>query len=307
MRRVYIDWLRGVAVLIMIEWHAIDAWTRPEVRESDAFGVLAYIGGWAAPLFLFLAGVSVPLAGESHLRKGLSLREASWAVQKRGWQIVFFAHIFRLQSFLLNPLAEVGGLFKPDILNILGVGMVAAAFLWGRSAVRARRAACLLVPAALVVVFSPAAETWRWPTLLLPQLEGYIRYKENVSVFWIFPFAAYVLVGAYLGSVISAIRPALADRAFHLRLGLAGLAVIAIGTVGAYLPPLFANSFFWTTSMSLFLIRCGGMSLGLGLAWLWMQRPTAGRWSPMVIFGRTSLFVYWVHVELAYGFFTLPP
>ena len=26
----------------------------------------------------------------------------------------------------------------------------------------------------------------------------------------------------------------------------------------------------------------------------------------MVVFGRTSLFVYWVHVELAYGVFSTP-
>ena len=26
----------------------------------------------------------------------------------------------------------------------------------------------------------------------------------------------------------------------------------------------------------------------------------------MLVFGRASLFVYWVHVELAYGFFTYP-
>jgi hypothetical protein len=26
----------------------------------------------------------------------------------------------------------------------------------------------------------------------------------------------------------------------------------------------------------------------------------------MVLFGRTSLFVYWVHVELAYGVFSTP-
>ena len=37
-----------------------------------------------------------------------------------------------------------------------------------------------------------------------------------------------------------------------------------------------------------------------------MQRPSRDRWSPFVVFGRTSLFVYWVHVGIAYGAFSAP-
>jgi len=42
------------------------------------------------------------------------------------------------------------------------------------------------------------------------------------------------------------------------------------------------------------------------VAWAWMHRPTASHWSPLLVFGRTSLFVYWVHVELAYGRVSYP-
>ena len=38
----------------------------------------------------------------------------------------------------------------------------------------------------------------------------------------------------------------------------------------------------------------------------WAQRPGAARWSPLLVFGQTSLFVYWVHVEIVYGFVTYP-
>jgi len=49
------------------------------------------------------------------------------------------------------------------------------------------------------------------------------------------------------------------------------------------------------------------MIAALGLAWLWEQRPTAGqRWSPIQALGRSSLFVYWVHVELVYGLISRP-
>ena len=39
----------------------------------------------------------------------------------------------------------------------------------------------------------------------------------------------------------------------------------------------------------------------IGLAWLWEQRPTAGRWSPLQVLGRSSLFIYFIHLEMVYG------
>jgi hypothetical protein len=48
------------------------------------------------------------------------------------------------------------------------------------------------------------------------------------------------------------------------------------------------------------------MTAAFGLAWLWSERLWAGRWQPLVLFGQTSLFVYWVHVELVYGYVTKP-
>jgi uncharacterized membrane protein len=305
-RRVYVDWLRGLAVVVMIEWHAIDAWTVMDVRDGTAYALLMFIGGWAAPLFLFLAGVSVPLAGDAHLRKGLDPRAASWAVQKRGWQIFGLAHLFRLQSFLLNPTAKWSSLLKPDILNILGLGLVGAAFCWGRGQTLARRLAWLAVPAALIVVLTPASRSWWWPTLLYPRFEAYLRPKDNLGVFPLFPWVAFVFVGACVGTLLAPARSEEADVRFQRQLATGGLAVALMGAIGIFLPSPFADSSFWTTSLSWFLIRVGVMTLGLPLAWRWMRRRTAARWSPMLVFGRTSLFVYWVHVEIAYGFLTHP-
>ena len=68
--------MRGVAVLVMIEWHAIDAWTLPLHREGGVFWIFGFVGGWAAPLFLFLAGLAVPLAGTARLARGRLRRVA---------------------------------------------------------------------------------------------------------------------------------------------------------------------------------------------------------------------------------------
>ncbi len=307
MRRAYIDWLRGLAVLIMMEWHAVDAWTSTGVRGSEAFRIAALVGGWAAPLFLFLAGVAVPLAGAAKIRRsGVDRRTAAFELQVRGWQVFGLAHLFRFQSFLFDLGASWSSLFKPDILNILGLGLVATAFTWGRATTRRRQFLFLLIPAAAVVLMTPWSRLWSWPADLYPRLEAYIRPVGNLGVFTLLPWIAFVFVGAYVGEFLAGDRNEKRDRAFHLRLALVGMSIAAAGLVGQYLPAPFAPSEFWTTSLSFFLIRAGVMTAALSAAWLWMQRPSRDHWSPLVLFGRKSLFVYWVHVALAYGAFTAP-
>ena len=87
-RRTYLDVLRGVAVLIMIEAHVIDSWTRVADRPSRGFGESLILGGFGAPLFLFLAGVAVAMsAGSKARRTGDSLpSEGCPGPQQEGWR-----------------------------------------------------------------------------------------------------------------------------------------------------------------------------------------------------------------------------
>lgn len=305
-RRAYIDWVRGLAVVVMMEWHVIDSWSVSDGRDSTAFAWITFIGGWAAPMFLYLAGVSVALAASARMARGLDLRAASWAVQKRGWQIFGIAHLFRLQSYLMSRGASWTSLFKPDILNILGLGVVAAAFCWGRSASRFGRVLWLAVPGIAVVLLSPGSRLWYWPSLLPDRLGAYIRPVGHAGVFQIFPSIAYVFLGACVGALVAERRDAAREPRFHAWLGAGGMALVGAGYVGTLLPPVAPTSEFWTTSLSLVLMRTGAITATLAIAWLWMRRPTAAHWSPMVLLGRTSLFVYWVHVELAYGVLSGP-
>src|SRR5258707_13033306 len=61
-RRTYVDWARGLAVLLMIEAHTLDAWARTTARQGAAFRDLTVLGVFAAPLFLWLAVLGVVLS-----------------------------------------------------------------------------------------------------------------------------------------------------------------------------------------------------------------------------------------------------
>jgi fucose 4-O-acetylase-like acetyltransferase len=49
------------------------------------------------------------------------------------------------------------------------------------------------------------------------------------------------------------------------------------------------------------------MVAAIAVAYLWVLRPGGTtKWSPLQQLGRTSLFIYWIHVEMVYGLISLP-
>ena len=55
-----VDWLRGLAVLLMVQRHALSL-LEPELRQSDAARRLLWVDGLVAPAFFFFSGFSLSL------------------------------------------------------------------------------------------------------------------------------------------------------------------------------------------------------------------------------------------------------
>ena len=69
--QAYLDWLRGVGVLVMIQGHVIDSWTLVADRRREAYHWITFVGGiGGAPVFLFLAGVALVLGSAARIRRG---------------------------------------------------------------------------------------------------------------------------------------------------------------------------------------------------------------------------------------------
>jgi len=305
-RRGYLDWLRGLGVLIMIEAHTVDAWTRLDARNTTGFRNATVLGGFAAPLFLWLAGLGVAIAA-SRVEARDGRRAAAAAACRRGLEIFVLAFLFRLQAFLLTPGGELLTVFRVDILNVMGPSIVAGVGLWllGRSA--GSRVALFIAATIALVVATPAIRHAEFLAALPNALEAYLRPVPGLSNFTFFPWAAFVSGGAVIGVLLDSAREQTIDRRTNLAFIAAGIGLAGVAYAASFLPPLDPRSRFWTTSVSFFLLRIGLMVAAVGVAWLWEQRPGAGkRWSPLQVLGTSSLFVYWVHVELVYGLVSNP-
>jgi uncharacterized membrane protein len=305
-RRPYLDLVRGWAVLIMIEAHVIDSWTRASDRSSDWFGWSLIVGGFGAPLFLFLAGIAVSLSAGSKVRRSGDVRSASRAVQKRGLEIFVLALLFRVQAVVISR-STLRSLLRVDILNIMGPAVVATAWLWARFSNQRARLIGLASVTIAIAFATPIVRAAAWVGSLPDFVEAYIRPVPQLTNFAIFPWAAFVPAGAVVGALIDEARVPAVERRLNLALGAGGVALAIAAYSASFLPSPYARSNFWTSSPAFFFLRLGLMVAAVAAAFAWAQRAGASeRWSPVQLLGRSSLFIYWIHVEMVYGIVSLP-
>jgi uncharacterized membrane protein len=207
----------------------------------------------------------------------------------------------------------VKGIFKADILNIMGPSIAAAAWVWGRLADRRARAAAFAALACAFAFATPIIRNASWVAWLPDPIEWYVRPFPKLSVFTIFPWTGFVFAGALVGEWLDTAASPAGEWRINRWLAAAGAALIAAGYGASYLPSIYPAGYssFWTSSPTYYFIKIGIMLVLMGLIYVYVQRPLSAEprnpaWSPMLEFGRSSLFVYWIHVELAYGIFSYP-
>lgn len=298
-RRGYLDWLRGIAVLVMIEAHTFDSWTRLSDRHSTAYAWSMIVAGFGAPAFLFLAGVAIALAAGSRQRRGLSDREVTRRAFRRGLEIFVLAFLFRLQAWIISGGALAATLLKVDILNVMGLAMLAGAALWVFGRNGPTRALLMVGAAVAVAMLTPIVRESTLVGWLPDPVEWYVRAAPGRSNFTLFPWAGFLLGGGAIGVWLDHARTPEAERRVNLGLAGIGLALALGGYAASFLPPIYASSSFWTSSPTFFFLRLGVLILALPVAYLWNGLWRG--WSPIREFGVASLFVYWIHVEMVYG------
>lgn len=303
-RRGYLDWMRGVAVLLMIEAHLLDSWTATAERTQAAFKLAMMVAGMGTALFLLLAGVSVGLSAGSKLRRSGNAAAASTAVARRGLEIFALAFLFRLQAWVLGWSHNPYALLKVDILNIMGPSIVFAALLWRLPDTLRGRTLLFAAAAALTACITPWSR--QWPLGFLPDpVEAYFIPVQGFTSFLFFPWMGLVFAGATIGVIIDSLNSAEAEERFNVRMGVAGVVLAAAAYAWSFLPS--ERDHFWTTAPSYFFLRVGLMMALIAAAYAWNRAFVApGSFSPVLQLGKTSLFIYWIHVELVYGLISLP-
>ena len=302
----------------MVMAHVTDAWTHESYRHDFPYMVTVFVAGLAAPLFLFLAGLSLSMAASM---RSTAAREHAPAIGHaaaarlaltRGAQVLALAFLFRLQSQLLGW-GAFSNFLKVDILNVMGLAMMAAALLWRASESRAARMWLFAAAAVVVTMGTPLVREVGGLAILPDPIEAYIRPLPGRTTFALFPWAGFLLAGALAGEAIDAARTRSQEIRLQWALLACGLAGIGLGYAASFQPSIYPVANFWTSSPTFFFIRLGictamvPISRAIDLFHVFMRTRFPGSFSMdtpgrvIATLGRSSLVVYWIHVEMVYG------
>lgn len=326
-RLAYIDWMRGLACVLMFQTHCYNSWLSPEARKSSLY-IWSQLGGTLpAPLFIFLAGISFALITERLREKGVSRSAIAKTTIRRGAEIFGLGLLFRIQEFALGfPHAPWTDLFRVDVLNILGFSMILMGVLcWftakesGNLSVdvslsRTRGIFAALLVATAIAVATPPLWTTLRPRWLPWPLESYINgvhifNQPQPWLFPLFPWSAFAFAGLAVGFFLFT---KVARRNEGLVFAALGGTGILAGALSIFFDSsrvrLYAVYDYWHSGPNFVLMRCGILLFILFLVYAWCRWGFAQKgFSPIIQLGKTSLLVYWVHIEFVYGGFSILP
>jgi uncharacterized membrane protein len=295
-RLQYLDWLRGVGAVVMLQGHVFNSFLKTDLREGGPYMLSQFIGGMPPAIFLFLTGVTLAFLMDSTERKGLPpAARVSIALRRSGY-LFLLAFAFRLQLWAFGWPSPWTDLLRVDILNCMGfaVALMSVMALF-RTAERVRLCAILGLGIALVSPWISQIDFSAVPWFL----RNYI--VPDYNFFGFFPWAAFLAFGMSAGSIIRTVPHEHIERVMQWG-ALAGGAIILAAQYFASLPySIYAKCEFWLNSPAQVLIKLGVTMILTAMAFLWTRYGAKDGWSWVRQFGTTSLLVYWVHIELVYG------
>ena len=286
-----VDWLRGIAVLFMIQCHAL-VLLLPDLRQGDTTKFLLKLDGLVAPAFLFSAGLALSM---------LLVRSAAGGKQgdrlgrnfKRALQVLGVATLVNWMWFPL--LREPRWLARLDILHCVGLSLLLVLPVATALASRPRVLRGVALALALVVFFlSPLGEAveGRW---------AYVLNKSTGAVFPLLPWLGFTWLGAYVGAVTGEQGRAGLVRALLFLIGLGATGWLAAEPLN----DLYPWHRFFVTNPSNAAERSMWVCLVL-LGLVELERRTASEGAPSRVrrfvetFGTSSLSAYFFHEALLY-------
>lgn len=293
-RIVFLDWLRGLAAIVMLQGHTFDSFLRPELREHPVFIFSQFFGGQAAAVFLFLTGITFGLG--MNRRDDLPAWRRITGALRRARYLFLLAIAFRLQLWIFAlPVRPWTDLLRVDVLNLMGAtAALLSVMALAQGMQRVRWAMCAGIALAGLAPVMAGLNTSAVPGPVRDYL------VPSATTFSILPWGSYLAFGLAAGSAIPLVRRGEWGRVMQWT-ALSGFGLLLAGQYFSNLPfSIYPHANFWLDSPALVACKVGITLLLGSVAFLWTEYFSAG-WSGVCLLGTTSLAVYWVHVELVYG------
>ena len=302
-RFLFVDLLRGWALLVMIEVHVFNVFLLPELKSTSWFNVLNFINGLVAPSFLFISGFAFAISTRGKTSDLRKFDYAFWKKLGRILLIILAGYSLHLPILSLRRLMHfysketLISFYNVDVLQCIGIGLLFLFLL--KLIIKSDKIynIILFVCFVLSVFLSPLV--WRTDLTLYMNipLANYFN-SMNGSFFPVFPWIGFLLAGAVCCKFYIEARENDKEKNIIIIFVISGLILAIIGhifispSLNIYTCEHKANPFF-------FIQRLGYVLCLLGACWYYIElRKT--KTSFVIEVGRESLIVYWLHLQLIY-------
>ncbi|MEW5800077.1 MAG: heparan-alpha-glucosaminide N-acetyltransferase domain-containing protein [Bacteroidota bacterium] len=306
-RYVYIDLLRGWAVLVMIEVHVFNAFLIPSFREEAWFKVLNFINGLVAPSFLFASGYSFVIVAQRKWNDYLNRTPILWKQVGRILQILAVGYALHLPFFSFNKLMliswqEWGVFWKIDVLHTIAISLLTMLALVFLAREQKKYFASILLLGIVIIFGSPLMHDRNIDHIVPEPIANYFTAAHR-SQFPLFPWMGFVLCGGIAAQVWVWWKENVEQKKIFMRFSIAGIVMIGLSLVADILPlTIYGEHNYWRSNPGFFFIRLGIVVILLSILWYWEQRYRSGT-SVVSIVGAESLVAYAGHLLVIYGQF----
>jgi len=148
------------------------------------------------------------------------------------------------------------------------------------------------------------------PWMLESYINGvHIYDSPQPWLFAIFPWCGFAFVGLAFGLFLFSGFSQQWEARTLAAVGFVGVLACGLSMWWDYSPvKIYAVYDYWHSSPNFFLMRCGILLIITFATFAWCRWGRGAKgFSPCIQFGKTSLLVYWLHMEFVYGRFSILP
>ncbi len=303
-RILFIDYLRGLAVIVMIEVHVVNAFLKPEIRNNWWFEIINYINGLVAPTFLFITGFAFIIALEKKWNDYLQYNDILFKQIKKIFQILIIGYALHLPYFSfhrfffeMNESAYLNFL-KVDVLHCIAFSLMFLLFLVLVLKNKNYLFYASLFFLLLIIFLTPIIWNISFKNFSTP-IAMYFNSQQG-SMFPIFPWASFIFSGVVVAFLYLHFQ---SDKKIFNKMILYSLIVIAITIIVKFIPfSFYTNLNYYRTSPNFFFQRIAIVIFLLGFLGT-LETKNKLKNSFVNLVGSESLLVYSIHLLIIYGMF----
>ena len=304
-RLLFIDMLRGFAVLVMIEGHVFNSTVLRELRLTKEFHYLDLFHGMIAPSFIFISGFAFALGLERKWDSFLRFEKPFWLQLRRLLFVLGVAYWLHLPTWsfqsLMNSSRETILYFlRCDVLQLIALSLLFSLGLCVTLRNKKIMVHTLLGLVAVILIVTPflyLVDTRRYLPVLL---SDYINSMYG-ALFPLFPWSAFSFAGTCICWMYIRARDAGKERQLFTVLAIVGLLFFISAFVLFYVPVQYYKYIDPARSSPRhFMMKIGFIFFTLSGLWFYEQKRKPER-SILNIVGQESLLVYGLHLVLVYG------